>query len=188
MSVIAVIANSAHGSARRQSGAEIPAAPGSDGAGAPARTSSSEMRASPVSRKTLFRIFLQAALQQNANPNGCLRRELRPIRLRADHRRQCVRHRLAGERNLARQHLVQHAAERPMSVRRSTGLALAYSGDMYAAVPSNTPCIVAIWLIVGELAMSIDDASPSMAFAKPKSSTFTASSLVTLTFAGFKSR
>ena len=55
-----------------------------------------------------------------------------------------------------------------MSARRSTALPFACSGDMYAAVPSRTPACVAIRLTVGELAMSMEDASPSSAFAKPE--------------------
>src|SRR3974377_161096 len=67
-----------------------------------------------------------------------------------------------------------------MSARRSTVLALACSGDMYAAVPSNTPCIVAMRLMVGDVEMSIEDGSPSSALAKPKSRTKMASPSVVL--------
>ena len=55
-----------------------------------------------------------------------------------------------------------------MSARRSTGLPFACSDDIYAAVPGNTRACVAIRVIVGELKLSIDAASPSIAFAKPK--------------------
>ena len=75
-----------------------------------------------------------------------------------------------------------------MSARRSTGLAFACSGDMYAAVPSNTPACVAMWLMVGEFAISAADNSVSMAFAKPKSRILTMSSLDTFTLAGLRSR
>ena len=40
-----------------------------------------------------------------------------------------------------------------MSARLSTAFPRACSGDMYAAVPRITPCMVAAPLIVGELAM-----------------------------------
>ncbi len=75
-----------------------------------------------------------------------------------------------------------------MSARRSTGLPLACSGDMYAAVPRMTPCIVATALSVGELRRSVSVGSSVRAFARPKSSTFTVPSAVPLMLAGFRSR
>jgi len=75
-----------------------------------------------------------------------------------------------------------------MSARRSTGLALACSGDIYAAVPSSTPSCVAIRLLVGDLEMSIVEMSPSSALARPKSRIFTVSSAATFMLAGFRSR
>jgi hypothetical protein len=75
-----------------------------------------------------------------------------------------------------------------MSVRLSTRPPRACSGDMYAAVPRITPCIVAAILSVGELLMSTGEGSSANAFAKPKSSTFTFPSGVNFTLAGFKSR
>ena len=63
---------------------------------------------------------------------------------------------------------------------------------MYAAVPRIIPaCVIAGVVIVGDLrARSTDDRAPcgSIAFARPKSSTFTVPSARTLMFAGFRSR
>ena len=60
---------------------------------------------------------------------------------------------------------------------------------MYDAVPRITPACVAIALIVGECATFTDDAPSGSAIrARPKSSTFTLSSGVTLMLAGFRSR
>ena len=74
-----------------------------------------------------------------------------------------------------------------ISLRLSTGLPAACSGDIYAAVPMITPICVAAAVNVGDC-----EGSPcgvvSSAFAKPKSKTFTVPSSRTLMFAGFKSR
>jgi len=69
-----------------------------------------------------------------------------------------------------------------MSARRSAGLPLACSGDMYAAVPRIVPAIVAAIESVGELRMFASAGSSSSAFAKPKSSTLTVPSGFTLMF------
>ena len=61
---------------------------------------------------------------------------------------------------------------------------------MYAAVPRIIPaCVIAGVVIVGDCD-TLGDATPvgSIAFANPKSSTFTVPSSRTLMFAGFKSR
>lgn len=79
-----------------------------------------------------------------------------------------------------------------MSARLSTALPRACSGDMYAAVPMIMPASVMWREVVGEWessALDEDEAgSPSRAFARPKSRTFTLPSGVTLMFAGFRSR
>ena len=62
---------------------------------------------------------------------------------------------------------------------------------MYAAVPRiiPTPVMSAGVVIVGAIDMLGDEpAAGSIAFASPKSSTFTVPSLRTLMFAGFRSR
>ena len=76
------------------------------------------------------------------------------------------------------------------SARLSTGLPAACSGLMYAAVPRMMPVPVmcAGLVIVGECDTSGRLAAGSIAFASPKSSTFTVPSGRTLMFAGFKSR
>ena len=76
------------------------------------------------------------------------------------------------------------------SVRLSTGLPRACSGLMYAAVPKITPaCVIAGVVMLGgcEPSRDMGDAV-SIAFARPKSSTFTVPSGRTFTFAGFRSR
>ena len=59
---------------------------------------------------------------------------------------------------------------------------------MYAAVPRMTPACDAIMLSVGEFAMCAAAGAVSIAFARPKSRTFTFSSGVILTLAGLRSR
>ena len=78
-----------------------------------------------------------------------------------------------------------------MSARLSTALPRACSATMYAAVPRIIPaCVIAGDVIVGDIDMSsaTDRAAGSIAFASPKSSTFTVPSVRTLMFAGFRSR
>jgi hypothetical protein len=76
------------------------------------------------------------------------------------------------------------------SVRRSTGRPAACSGLMYAAVPRITPAAVicAGEVIVGDVAPPADETTESIAFARPKSRTFTSPSGRSLMFAGFRSR
>ena len=57
-----------------------------------------------------------------------------------------------------------------------------------AGAPLPAHCRVAATLIVGELARFALASSPARAFARPKSSTFTLPSGVTLTLAGLRSR
>ena len=59
------------------------------------------------------RILLQAPSQQITNPAGRLRRQSVPVGLAADDSREDIRERPARERLAARQHLEQHAPERP---------------------------------------------------------------------------
>ena len=77
-----------------------------------------------------------------------------------------------------------------MSARLSTVFPRACSGLMYAAVPRIIPaCVIAGDVIVGDIDMLGDDrAGGSIAFASPKSSTFTVPSARTLMFAGLRSR
>ena len=61
---------------------------------------------------------------------------------------------------------------------------------MYAAVPRIIPaCVIAGVVIVGDIDMFGDEpATASVAFARPKSRTFTVPSLRTLMLAGLRSR
>jgi hypothetical protein len=76
-----------------------------------------------------------------------------------------------------------------MSARRSTALPRACSGAMYAAVPMIIPSCVAGAVSVGEFITSgaLPTSGPS-ALARPKSSTLTVPSALTLMFPGFRSR
>ena len=76
------------------------------------------------------------------------------------------------------------------SARLSTVFPRACSGDMYAAVPRIMPaCVITGVVIVGDCDTFGDDPmAGSIAFANPKSRTFTVPSLRTLMFAGFRSR
>ena len=61
---------------------------------------------------------------------------------------------------------------------------------MYAAVPRIIPaCVIAGVVMVGDIDMLGDEpAAGSIAFARPKSKTFTVPSARTLMFAGLRSR
>jgi len=77
-----------------------------------------------------------------------------------------------------------------MSARLSSALPRACSGDMYAAVPRIKPaCVIAGVVIVADCEW-LGDIAPtgSIAFARPKSSTFTVPSARTLILAGLRSR
>ena len=76
-----------------------------------------------------------------------------------------------------------------MSARLSTAFPRACSGLMYAAVPRICPARVDSTVIVGESAGNPPLPAPvPIAFASPKSSTFTCPSGVILIFAGLRSR
>ena len=76
-----------------------------------------------------------------------------------------------------------------MSLRRPTVFPRACSGLMYAAVPKITPIwVMAGVVMVGDLDASAEVPAGSIAFANPKSKTFTVPSGLTLMFAGFRSR
>ena len=98
----------------------------------------------------------------------------RPVRLALEDGRDGVGDRLARERAPARQHFVQHAAERPDVGALVDRLPRACSGLMYAAVPRIMPSRVPPMVIVGECD-SVGRPAPSrdVAFASPKSSTLT---------------
>ena len=99
-------------------------------------------------------ILLEAAAQQRANRQagtsaGSASQSGSPRSTAAS----VSRHVLAVERTLARQHLVEHAAERPDVARLSDRLAPAPApATMYAAVPriTPTPVIIAGVVIVGD--------------------------------------
>ena len=120
-------------------------------------------------------------------------RQRSPVRLDTHDCTEHLHDAVAVERALAGEHLEQHASERPdvaALVRRSPR---ACSGRMYAAVPRiiAAPVVIAGDVIVGDIDSARADmvaATGSIAFASPKSSTFTVPSGRTLMFAGFRSR
>ncbi len=72
------------------------------------------------------------------------------------------------------------------SLRASTALPAACSGDMYAGVPSTCPSVVTCACVS---AVATDDASTSpTSLARPKSRIFTSQSSVTMTLPGLRSR
>ena len=121
-------------------------------------------------------VLRETVLDQQTNRRRQVARERRPVRFAAQHRRDHIADVLAVEGAPAREHLVEHAAERPdvgALVRRSP---FACSGLMYAAVPRiiPTPVIIAGEVIVGEFAELTRCAELGfIAFANPKSSTLT---------------
>ena len=103
-----------------------------------------------MSRRRRLRILLKAALQQLAHARRRRRRQRVPIRL-AVRIAAIVGDRLARKRAPARQHLEEHAAERPDVGALVDGLPRACSGLMYAAVPRITPVARVLGtVIVGE--------------------------------------
>jgi hypothetical protein len=99
-------------------------------AGASVAADSSAMRASPMSRRPLPGIALEAAAQQRAQRGGRRRRQRRPIDLLAQDRGERVAHGLALEEALAAQHLEEHTPKAQTSARLSTARPRACSGDM----------------------------------------------------------
>ena len=83
-----------------------------------------------------------------------------PVRLVARDGRECIGDRLTRERGSPRQHLVQHAPERPdVGALDRPARPRACSGDMYAAVPRIMPaCVIAGVVSVGDCDTFGDDA------------------------------
>ena len=138
----------------------------------------------------LFRVLGEAASEQRHHGRREPGWKRFPGGLNVDDVRQRFRHALAFERASAGQHLVEHRAERPHISASISGPSF---GLLWRHVRGRTENdaepVTAGDVIVGDIealvpAVSID----SIAFASPKSSTFTVPSSRTLTFAGFKSR
>ena len=133
-------------------------------------------------------ILLQAALEQSPH----VRRHAVPARLGLDHRRQDRRHVLAVERASARQHLVEHDAERPDVGALVDRLAARLLGRHVGGRAENHAHLRRRRRRdrrrVRETLVALDAPAGSIAFARPKSSTFTVPSARTLMFAGFRSR
>ena len=84
-----------------------------EGSGAPERTSSMEMRASPMAWRRWRGSFLQTALHEHAEAARSVGGEQRPVRRIFDDRGKSVGNGFAVKRHLAGEHFVQHAAEGP---------------------------------------------------------------------------
>ena len=106
-----------------------------------------------------------------------------------NHRRQHVRHRLAAERHLARQHLVQTRSQTPRCPPGDPRPALSPApGDMYAAVPRMIPACVAILVSVGEFATCLRPRRLRRLSPDRNRASSLRRRVVTFTFAGFRSR
>src|SRR4029453_17823989 len=98
-----------------------------------------------------FHILLERSMQQVAQVARCFQRQCVPLRLALHYGCQRVRDRGACKWGAAREHLVEHAAERPDVRSFVDRLARACSGLMYAAVPMISPSRVSLTVIVGAL-------------------------------------
>ena len=145
--------------------------------GAPLSRSSICTRASPIACNRRLGSFSRQRRSSRRSGGGRVGRQRRPVRVRLQHRRQHVRDRLALERAPAREHLEEHAAERP-----DVGALV----DRLARAPAPAPCrprcrgsrrrrsSSPASVIVGDVGeRSIGRGVGSIAFARPKSSTFT---------------
>ncbi len=162
---------------------------GRDGSGPVESSASSARRASPMSRRRRLRVALEAAREQPAEAGGRRGRQRAPSRARSFS--------TAASTSLT---VSPSNSRRPVSIsksttpkaqtsaRLSTACPRACSGDMYAAVPRIRPAAVPraarAW---GTATRSAEDVTPRAvsapsALARPKSSTLTLPSGVTLTF------
>ena len=153
-------------------------------------TSSISIRASAMSWSRCSGSFCEAAAEQRPEQGAAFRRGARSqSTLALEDRGQGVGDRLARERPPAREHLEEHAAEGPdvgpLVHRLAAGLLGAHVGggaqDPSRGVSASQGAVpVSRSLSAG--------AAPRNALARPKSSTLTWPSGVTLTLAGLRSR
>ena len=133
-------------------------------------------RASPMSRAARLRSFSRQRRSSVPNRRGRVRRQRGPVRLAAQDRRQRV-----GRRPRPRTRACPSASRTARSRTPRCRCACrprvpcACSGLMYAAVPRIMPaCVIAGVVIVGDCdTFGADAPTGSIAFARPKSSTFT---------------
>ena len=149
-------------------------------------TSSSQCRASPMSRSRSRGSFSSIVCQTTQTCRRCCRplvrlgsRLRRPRSYPTTSRLECA---ISGE------HLVKDATERPDVRPLVQRPPRACSGLMYAAVPTIIPVPVRPAARVTVSAGSAALESSASAFARPKSSTFAMPSGVILMLAGFRSR
>ena len=135
-------------------------------------------------------LALQAAAQESQEPRRRRGGQRLPIRLASEHGSKDVGHAFALEETRAAQHLVEHDAERPdvgaLVDRLAPRLLRCHVGG--GAEDHAHTVVMAGVVIVGDIDMFGDEGAGSIAFASPKSSTFTVPSSRTLMFAGFRSR
>ena len=151
-------------------------------------------RASPMSRRRCFGSFSRQRRSTGAPRRASIDGSAVQSGSRSQHAASVSVTSSPSNARCARQHLVEHDAERPDVGALVDGSALA---------PAPAPCrrrcrgscpsaSCAGEVRVGELratlAVALDAPAGSIAFARPKSSTFTVPSARTLMFAGFRSR
>ena len=124
-------------------------------------------------------VLRETVLDQQTNRRRQVARERRPVGFAAQHRRERIADVLAVERAAAGEHLVEHAAERPDVAALVGGPSLRLLGAHVrrGAEDHAHAGIIAGDVIVGELRRALrprptTPADP-IAFASPKSSTFT---------------
>ena len=139
----------------------------------------------------LLRVLLEASSQEHDERGRQVAREQTPFRLGANHGRQRVGDVFAGKRTRPRQHLEQHGAECP-----DVGAAI----DRPSPAPAPAPCRRRCRESFPSLSRGRSASANSMrgrarrarigsiAFARPKSRTFTTPSGRILMFAGLRSR
>ena len=153
------------------------------GAFPPSNASSSSARASAISRRRRFGSFSRPRCRRRATIGGVVAGSAAQSGSRSQDRRDRVRHRLAWKRHTAGQHFVQHTAECPdvgaLVDRLPSRLLRTHVGRRAEDGP---------FLRAARRSPSAIATSPVAAFARPKSSTFTTPSGVTLMFAGLRSR
>ena len=141
----------------------------------PSRTRPPPPGARPAYRECVALRSSAGRLEAASRSAKDIRRQSLPVGLHLQHVRERVRNILAGEGPLPRQHFVEHRPKRPESARLSTGGPLPAPAIMYAAVPRIMPAyVIAGVVIVGDCdTLGDEPAAGSIAFANPKSSTFT---------------
>ena len=131
------------------------------------------------------RILVQTPPQQLANRRRRVRRQRAPLGLAFENRRNRVRDGLARKRGASRQHLVQHAPERPDVGALVDGLtARLLRAHVGGRAEDRAACASSPWSWLAACDRSSAGAvARECAFARPKSSTLTVPSELSLMLA-----